>query len=110
MRSYREAIAVIQLISSDFSYWDELVIKGTCPFHFTDEELQIHQADGKGYNEAQDFWNAMSWTVDREGWTPNNMYDQAVNLFAELGKAGLKELTGENERAEMTRWAEKKIK
>ncbi|TVY39560.1 Altered inheritance of mitochondria protein, mitochondrial [Lachnellula subtilissima] len=92
-------------------HWDELGFNTPCPIHFTEEELQVHYRDGKGWNERADFWNSLAGFVSRDGWTSNETYDQALEMFAELREEGLKNFTGK-ERVDFeaqTRWAERKI-
>jgi hypothetical protein len=78
--------------------------------HFTAEELEAHDAESEGWNERTDFWDSLAGLVSRDGWTGNETYDQALEMFAELREEGLKSLIGE-ERATFeaqTRWAERK--
>lgn len=65
-----------------------------CPIHFTDHELAIHKEEGEGWNEVQDFWQAVSGIVARDGWTPNDRYEDALELFRELRDGGLKSTDG----------------
>jgi hypothetical protein len=48
--------------------------------------------------------------VHRDGWTSNENYEQAVELFAQLREDGLKDMRGEERVAfeEVTRWAVRK--
>ncbi|KAH7381813.1 kinase-like domain-containing protein [Cadophora sp. MPI-SDFR-AT-0126] len=90
--------------------WAELGFDDPCPIHFTEEELQSHYRDGEGWNERADFWDSLAGLVNRDGWTSNATYDQALEMFAELREEGLKNLTGK-ERVDFeaqTRWAERK--
>ncbi|MCJ1357536.1 MAG: Phosphotransferase enzyme [Icmadophila ericetorum] len=92
-------------------HWDELGFNTPCPIHFTEEELQAHYTDGEGWNERADFWDSLAGLVSRDGWTSNETYDQALEMFAELREEGLKKLTGK-ERVDFeaqTRWAERKV-
>ncbi|KAE9365715.1 phosphotransferase enzyme family protein [Stipitochalara longipes BDJ] len=92
-------------------HWDELGFNTPCPIHFTEEELQAHYRDGEGWNERADFWDSLAGFVSRDGWTSNETYDQALEMFAELREEGLKNLTGK-ERVDFeaqTRWAERKV-
>ncbi|KAJ8070008.1 hypothetical protein OCU04_000411 [Sclerotinia nivalis] len=92
-------------------HWDELGLNTPCPIQFTEEELQAHYRDGEGWNERADFWDSLAGFVSRDGWTSNETYDQALEMFAELREEGLKNLTGK-ERADFeaqTRWAERKV-
>ncbi|KAI9051775.1 hypothetical protein LZ554_004042 [Drepanopeziza brunnea f. sp. 'monogermtubi'] len=89
--------------------WAELGFDVPCPIHFTEEELQANYAEGEGWNERADFWDSMRGIVDRDGWTTNEMYDEALEMFIELREVGLNELTGE-ERAEFDKqmiWAQR---
>jgi hypothetical protein len=92
-------------------HWDELGFNTPCPIHFTEEELQAHYRDGEGWNERADFWDSLAGFVSRDGWTSNETYDQALEMFAELREEGLKKLIGK-ERVDFeaqTRWAERKV-
>jgi hypothetical protein len=92
-------------------YWDELGFNTPCPIHFTEEELQDHYKDGEGWNETADFWDSIAGLSTRDGWTSNETYDQAREMFAELREAGLKHLSGKQLESfeAQTRWAERKI-
>ncbi|CZR51218.1 probable FMP29 Found in Mitochondrial Proteome [Phialocephala subalpina] len=91
-------------------HWDELGFNTPCPIHFTEEELQAHYKGGEGWNQRADFWDSLAGFVSRDGWTSNETYVQALEMFAELREEGLKNLTGK-ERLDFetqTRWAERK--
>ncbi|GAD92083.1 conserved hypothetical protein [Paecilomyces variotii No. 5] len=89
-------------------YWEELGFKENCPIHFTDEELKSHIQDGKGWNELQDFFDNISGFVERDGWTSNEQYADALEFFSGLRRDILQDLTGKEkedfERA--SRWAD----
>ena len=92
-------------------YWDELGFVTPCPIRFTKEELDAHFAEAEGWNERANFWDSKAGLVSRDGWTSNETYDQALEMFIELREEGLKNLTGE-ERVTFeaqTRWAERKV-
>ncbi|CEL11211.1 hypothetical protein ASPCAL14314 [Aspergillus calidoustus] len=59
-------------------YWDEFGFDFPCPFHFTEDELRKHAEDSEGWNEVQDFWASISSIVARDGWTPNEAYQDAA--------------------------------
>ncbi|KAL2076086.1 hypothetical protein VTL71DRAFT_1029 [Oculimacula yallundae] len=65
-------------------HWDDLGVDDPCPIHFTEEELQAHYRDGEGWNDRADFWDAIAGFVSRDGWTHNETYDQALEMFAQL--------------------------
>ncbi|TVY47711.1 Altered inheritance of mitochondria protein, mitochondrial [Lachnellula occidentalis] len=92
-------------------HWDELGFDTPCPIHFTEEELQVLYRDSEGWNERADFWDSLAGFVSRDGWTSNETYDQALEMFAELREEGLKNLSG-RERVDFeaqTRWAKRKV-
>jgi hypothetical protein len=65
--------------------------------------------DAQGWNEAQDFFDSIKGLVERDGWTNNDTYGDALTFFSDLRKLGLKDMKGkEMERFEReTRWANK---
>jgi hypothetical protein len=92
------------------SHWDKLDLSVPCPIHFTEEEQQAHYADAEGWNERADFWDSLAGFVSRDGWTSNETYSKALEMFRELREEGLKNLRGE-ERATFeaqTKWAERR--
>ncbi|KAL2867762.1 uncharacterized protein BJX67DRAFT_387645 [Aspergillus lucknowensis] len=57
-----------------------------CPTNFSPEEISKHSEDGEGWNEIQDFWDAVSGIMGRDGWTSHATYDQALCcLFPDPG-------------------------
>ncbi|PGH03426.1 hypothetical protein AJ80_08674 [Polytolypa hystricis UAMH7299] len=90
-------------------HWHELGFDFACPIHFTEEELQEHAKDGEGWNEVQDFWRTVEGIVTRDGWTPHDLYDDAVALFSELREIGLKDMVGKDRKdfEAQTQWVEK---
>ncbi|KAK0109425.1 Phosphotransferase enzyme [Cadophora gregata] len=90
--------------------WDELGFDSPCPIHFTEEELEAHYKDGEGWNERADFWDSIAGLVGRDGWTSNETYEQALEMFAELRAEGLKNLTGKDrvDFEAQTKWAARK--
>jgi hypothetical protein len=81
-----------------------------CPISFSEEDIKAHLADGEGWNENADFWDSLQGFVHRDGWTSNENYEQALDIFAQLREQGLKSLTGEEREAfeKSTRWAVRK--
>lgn len=53
-----------------------------CPIHFTSDELRVHEREGQGWNEVQDFWDAVDLML--EGWTTPDRYEEAVALLTML--------------------------
>jgi Phosphotransferase enzyme family len=92
------------------SHWSEFNTEVPCPISFTAKELENHHQDGEGWNENADFWDSLDGFVNRDGWTSNETYKQALEMFAELRELGLKYLDGDERDAfeQSTRWAAKK--
>ncbi|KAF1961603.1 hypothetical protein CC80DRAFT_400961 [Byssothecium circinans] len=91
-------------------HWNEINTEIPCPIEFSDEEIASHLQDGEGWNETADFWDSLQGFVHRDGWTSNENYEQALEMFAELREQGLQSLSGEErtEFEESTRWAVRK--
>ncbi|KAG9228229.1 kinase-like domain-containing protein [Amylocarpus encephaloides] len=107
----RDIIPFRQCLIRFQRHWDEFGFNTPCPIHFTEEGLQAHNRDGEGWNERADFWDSVAGFVSRDGWTSNETYDQALEMFADLREEGLNKLTGK-ERVDFeaqTRWAERKF-
>ncbi|RAL14078.1 aminoglycoside phosphotransferase family protein [Aspergillus homomorphus CBS 101889] len=100
--SFREALINFE------RHWAELGIKGDCPIHFTDAELRDHLRDSEGWNVVQDFFEKIDGLVQRDGWTSNETFDEAIRFFIDLRKTGLENAKGEKRERleEETRWAE----
>ncbi|PGH27720.1 hypothetical protein AJ80_00507 [Polytolypa hystricis UAMH7299] len=86
--------------------WQDLDSGGTCPYHFTADEIRQHYTDGDGFNETRDFWDMLEGKVDSSGWTAHDNFDNAVEYFSRLRKAGLDSLVGEERNIfeTQTRW------
>ncbi|KAH9205444.1 kinase-like domain-containing protein [Leptodontidium sp. 2 PMI_412] len=90
-------------------YWDEMGYNTACPIHFTEEDLQNHMRDGEGFNEQADFWDRLEGFIARDGWTSNERYEEALEMFASIREEGLKQLTGEErlDFEKQSRWAQR---
>ncbi|KAL4897301.1 kinase-like domain-containing protein [Aspergillus ambiguus] len=90
-------------------YWNELGFNFPCPIHFTEDELRIHSEESEGWNDVQDFWDSVSFIVSQDGWTPKNLYNDALALFSELRETGLKSMTGKEREdfKKQTQWVER---
>jgi hypothetical protein len=83
-------------------------MRGECPYRFTQDELLGHSTDAENWNAVQDFFDSIEGLVQRDGWTSNEAYDDALKYFSELRQRGLDQMNGE-ERASFerqTRWVE----
>ncbi|KAF1840944.1 uncharacterized protein K460DRAFT_347404 [Cucurbitaria berberidis CBS 394.84] len=91
-------------------HWNEFSTDIPCPIEFTDEEIKAHLLDGESWNENADFWDSLQGFVYRDGWTSNENYEQALEMFAQIREQGLQSLSGEERSAfeERTRWAVRK--
>ncbi|GMG03822.1 unnamed protein product [Aspergillus oryzae var. brunneus] len=55
-----------------------------CPIDFSSEEICKHYKDGEGWNEVQDFWDALSGILSKDGWTSHATYDQALSIYSQI--------------------------
>ncbi|GKZ66423.1 phosphotransferase enzyme [Aspergillus niger] len=55
-----------------------------CLITFTPNEIHKHHKDSEGWNEVQDFWDALSGILSRDGWTSYETYDQAVSIYSQI--------------------------
>ncbi|EAW12144.1 uncharacterized protein ACLA_061040 [Aspergillus clavatus NRRL 1] len=74
----REALIRVQ------KNWDLLSRSAECPLDFTPEEIRRHYEEGEGWNEVQDFWDAISGLMGRDGWTSHATYDQALSIYSQV--------------------------
>ncbi|KAL3473127.1 kinase-like domain-containing protein [Aspergillus californicus] len=90
-------------------YWNELGFDFPYPIHFTEDELRIHSEASEGWNDAQDFWDSVSFIIFRDGWTPKHLYNDAFALFSELRETGLKSMTGKEREdfKRQTQWVDR---
>jgi len=72
--------------------------------------MRAHYEDADGWNENADFWDSLQGLVHRDGWTSNESYEQALDIFVQLREQGLQNLTGEEllEFEKNTGWAVRK--
>lgn len=64
--------------------WSSLGRTDECPINFSPEEISKHYEDSEGWNEVQDFWDALSGIMSRDGWTSHETYDQAVSIYSQI--------------------------
>lgn len=55
-----------------------------CPIHFSPEEIRKHHEDSEGWKEVQDFWDAISGIMGRDGWISHATYNQAVSIYSQI--------------------------
>lgn len=80
-----------ELLTYELSrHWSEFGFGDPCPIQFTEDEIQTHYRDGEGWNEWADFWDSVSGLINRDGWTSNETFGQAVELFTSLREQGLR--------------------
>ncbi|KAL9101864.1 MAG: hypothetical protein Q9163_002931, partial [Psora crenata] len=101
--AFREA-----LINAE-RYWKELGVSGAYPIYFTEDDLNSYSYDAEEWNDVQDFFDSIQDLVQRDGWTRNKTFDNALTLFTKLRKTGLRDLKGKERELfeKQTRWAEK---
>jgi hypothetical protein len=66
--------------------WEGLETGVPYPVSFTSEEIEAHKKPGEGWNERQDFWEALEGFVSRHGETSNEFYEDARKRFEEFAK------------------------
>ncbi|KAB8204572.1 hypothetical protein BDV34DRAFT_213836 [Aspergillus parasiticus] len=64
--------------------WDLLSRTVKCPIDFSSEEIRQHYEDGEGWNEVQDFWDALSGILSKDGWTSHATYNQALSIYSQI--------------------------
>ncbi|PKY07456.1 phosphotransferase family protein [Aspergillus campestris IBT 28561] len=64
--------------------WNLLNRSTQCPIDFSPEEIRKHYEDGEDWNELQDFWDALSGVMARDGWTSYVTYDEAVSVYSQI--------------------------
>ncbi|RAL14787.1 aminoglycoside phosphotransferase family protein [Aspergillus homomorphus CBS 101889] len=89
-----EIVCLRESLLQIVKYWDEMGFGFPCPIHFTEEERRTHLEAADGWNNVQDFWDAISPVLDRDGWTHADTYDEAVELFKLMRNWGLENLEG----------------
>ena len=83
-------------------------IDAPLPYEFSQQELDTQAKGAVEFNNMQDFWDLIAWAVDRDGWTNNETYPQAVSILGEIGKELLQaEDMDEKTRAEVQGWVDR---
>lgn len=85
---------MLHLLTNRTRYWDELGMQDECPFYFTGDELWVHDEESYGWNNVQDFWQALECFVQKDGWDHNDKFEEAVEVFSGLREKGLARLEG----------------
>ncbi|KAG4433485.1 hypothetical protein IFR05_011023 [Cadophora sp. M221] len=80
-----------------------------CPYILPKNERMDHMRDAEGFNEQADFWDRLDGFIARGGWTSNERYEEALEMFASIREEGLKQLTGEEKSdfEKQSRWAQR---
>lgn len=65
-----------------------MVLKRTAQFHFTQDAIANYLEGAKGYNEFEDLWDSVAYSVDRDCWTQNENYQAAVTFLDAIKKEG----------------------
>ncbi|KAF2281620.1 uncharacterized protein EI97DRAFT_438940 [Westerdykella ornata] len=61
--------------------WEDFDTDEPCPYSFSDEEIQKIYDDADAFNENRDFWRDVSHILSDNGYTPNDTYDEAMDIF-----------------------------
>ncbi|KAF2748369.1 hypothetical protein M011DRAFT_493763 [Sporormia fimetaria CBS 119925] len=67
--------------------WDQFQTDQPCPYKYTDEEMEESYKDADTLNKLQDLWEKISTVLTKEGYTHNETYDDAVEVFEALKEA-----------------------
>lgn len=70
-------------------HWEDLQTGIPCPISFTSEEMDAHDRAAAGWNTQADFWSSLEGFVSRDGYTSNEDYERARELFQELREESL---------------------
>ena len=54
------------------------------PYQLLSEQIRKHYEDGEGWNEVQDFWDALSGIMGRDVWASYATYDQAISIYSQI--------------------------
>lgn len=76
--------------------WKKVGYAPPRPINFTDEEIRVHEREGQGWNEVQEFWDAVDHMVTWQGWTTPDRYEEVVALLTMLREEGYISFEGED--------------
>lgn len=76
--------------------WEHFHADVPCPYHFSAQEVQVHDDEADTFNKSQDLWKEMRGILTDEGYTNNETFDQAVEAVENLRGAGLDVLDGDD--------------
>jgi hypothetical protein len=96
------------LLTLGYRYWKEMGMEGDCPISFTKDEMRCHREDAENWNLVQDIFDSVDHLLKRDGWTFNETFDDALEVFTDARKALLETSTGdEKEEVDgLTQWVE----
>ncbi|RAL04061.1 uncharacterized protein BO80DRAFT_486328 [Aspergillus ibericus CBS 121593] len=80
----RESLIRIQKMSALAGSGISSAVRPSAPSPLPLEEIRQHYEDGEGWNEVQDFWDALSGIMSRDGWTSHETYDQATSIYSQI--------------------------
>ncbi|KAF1951434.1 hypothetical protein CC80DRAFT_519375 [Byssothecium circinans] len=60
--------------------WEHFGVNESCPYHFTEEEIERHYKETDTFNESQEFWKSVNQVLTDEGYTSNDTYEQAQEI------------------------------
>lgn len=96
------------LLTLGYRYWKEMGMEGDCPISFTEDEIKCHREDAENWNLVQDIFDEIDHFVKRDGWTFNETFDDALEVFIDARKTLLEMSTGDEKEEidKLTQWAE----
>ncbi len=76
--SFRESLIQVH------NDWDRFGVEETCPYSFSEQEIEEHYVEAIVFNENRDFWDLVRDLVNDEGYTKAENYDKATELLQSL--------------------------
>jgi hypothetical protein len=89
-----------------YSEWEHFGTNVPCPYHFSAEELQLHDREAGSFKKSQEFWKGLQEILTDEGYASSESFASAVEILKKLRELGLGNLRGEELRNfdRATRW------
>lgn len=87
----------------------DINLRTSCLISFTPEELRAHYQGADAWNSRAEIWTSMQDISQKDGWTSDETYDQALGMFVQLRKTGMEGLSGEarDQFEKAARWVQK---
>ncbi|KAB8272597.1 phosphotransferase family protein [Aspergillus minisclerotigenes] len=76
--------SILLYLYKNYTKWDLFCRTAKCPIVFSPKEIRKHYEDSEGWNEVQDFWDALSGILSKDSWTSHTTYDQALFIYSQI--------------------------